>query len=75
MKKYIKPAIIARNITLTTIMAGSVDDVKGEYNGTLPLKSKGASASFEDDEFEEEVEEEISYDNLAIPEINIIRKK
>ena len=28
-----------------------------------------------DDEFEEEVEEEISYDNLAIPEINIIRKK
>lgn len=54
MKKYIKPAIIARNITLTTIIAGSVGDVKGEYNGTLPLKSKGASASFEDDEFEEE---------------------
>lgn len=52
MKKYIKPAIIARNITLTTIMAGSIGDTKGEYDGTLPLKSKGAS-SFEDDEDDE----------------------
>lgn len=51
MKKYIKPAIIARNITLTSIMAGSIGDTKGEYDGTLPLKSKGAS-SFDDEEDE-----------------------
>lgn len=54
MKKYIKPAIKTAIITLPSIMAGSVEDVKGEYDGTLPLKSKNNISNFEDDEFEEE---------------------
>lgn len=51
MKKYIKPANIVRDMTTAAIMAGSTGQIKGEYNSTLPLKSKYGNF-YDDDETE-----------------------
>lgn len=50
MKKYIKPTLIVRPLAATAILAGSLESVNGEYDGTLPLKAK--------DSFVEDFEEE-----------------
>lgn len=47
MKKYIAPSLKVVDVNTQSILAGSLD-VKGEYNGTLPLKSRGFRGSVED---------------------------
>lgn len=48
MKKYIQPKAIIRNIQLQSLMAGSLGDVKDEWDPTKTLKSK-QNRSFYDD--------------------------
>lgn len=51
MKEYVKPAIVSLIINLPTL-AGSGDptQVKGAYDGNIPLKSKSIFDYGDDDE-------------------------
>lgn len=51
MKKYIKPTLNVRIIAASALLAGSLESVNGEYDGTLPLKAKDSFADELDEEY------------------------